>query len=50
MLKGPSIPPRSILGGKHLILITKKSQALITIFTFVNLIIIMIMYKSSTSL
>ena len=29
MLKGPSIPPRLILGGKHLILITKKSQALI---------------------
>jgi len=42
--------PRFILGGNHLIVITKKSQALITYFTFVNLIIIMIMYKSSTSL
>ena len=29
MLKDPSIPPRLILGGNHLILITKKGQALI---------------------
>ena len=29
MLKGPPMPPRLILGGDHLILITKKSQALI---------------------
>ena len=32
MLKGPSIPSRLILGGNHLIVITKKSQALITYF------------------
>ena len=28
-VKRPSIPPRLILGGNHLILITKKRQALI---------------------
>ena len=29
MLKDPSIPPRLILDDNHLILITKKGQALI---------------------
>ena len=36
MLKGPSIPPRLILGGNHLIVITKKCQALIKSFYICN--------------
>ena len=36
MLKGSSIPPRLILGGNHLIVITKKSQALIKSFYICN--------------
>ena len=50
MLKGPSIPPRLVLGGNHLIVITKKGQALIKSFYICNLLIIMIMCKSSSSL
>ena len=36
MLKDPSIPPRLILGGNHLIVITKKIQALIKRFYICN--------------
>ena len=35
-VKGPSIPPRLILGGNHLIVITKKCQALIKSFYICN--------------
>ena len=36
MLKGPSIPPRLVLGGNHLNVITKKGQALIKSFYICN--------------